>query len=744
MHSKKNRFSILTVILFLFISFNLFLSYQFLIRDSYYTNSLFRLVREAAPSISQRAETARNLLLSILEDKSKTTSLLQYGVTTGYETLRRQVANILAGRGIEANYEDNISIFNGRDDMLDTLARILINPGDTVFVYTNSDLSDKAIGHFQHHDANILGCDTLNELRNSIEDVKKNNQFYNNGNHSKAKFIYADSSCMSEDEVIALKQLAEENGLFIIEDATAVEVGSDYASNPNIKALDDNGTVIYMGNLDSVLGKGLQTSYIVGANGIMRKLEWAKGAQTLHPNSFAQVLISEYLKEQLGVEPQGKASETEEYSSNLDYFLSKTGKELNESAIRGILKITQRPEVISLAGGIPAAEFFPKDKLIDIIKNMTPEEWSMSLDRITPVGHSVLRETIADWLENKGIEVNTDEVLVTSGSQSALDIIARVLNRMGEENATIFTPAPVYLGAANAFKAAGCDVRTYNTDTLEDLRNKLNKMSKGQLSNTVIYLTPTFSNPAGDVISLEKREEYLKIAQEYKIKIIEDNPYGELRYDGKKVSTIKSLDEEGNTVIYLTSNSKVFSPGMRIGYIIGNKGLIDGLTNFKNTTFGVSNSMVQVIIAKFLTDKEFNLDNHVNEVLIPNYTKRKNAMRDALEEAKEVYDVNIEYTPSKGGLFVWVKLPDVIDTEELLVKTAGEEYGVEMGKTMEEYAGEKIYAAFVPGGPFGVEKGSYSNYMRLCFSTRSEQDIRKAVLAIMQAVRYELNEINGI
>lgn len=716
---RINSIFVLIIISLFYLSFCK-ISYTVFNASEVVSKDIYRVVRDTV-SFERKVEAVKKIFKHILREEPEIGRVaLQYVVALGSGMLRGQIAKIVKDRGIDISFKENIGIFDGMEEVRDTLVRIFINKNDSVFIQ-RSPITDETTRNFRHYGAKVYEFENLDKLQQQLEEADSK------------KIIYIESNTMKEDNLRKLYEIAEEYNLLIIEDASKVyATDGDY---PNVKKLDKSGRVIYFGNVYSVLGEGLQTSYIIASDKIMRKLEWAKGAQTLCPNNLAGVLLAQYLSQKLHINPEADSAETEATSIELEQFLSSVGWELEESEIRRILKMVQKKGVISLGGGMPAPEFFPLEQLAEIIENLTTEEWGLAFSPAPIKGHLMLREALAGWLskEGRGIKVGAEKVLVTNGSQQGLDVFARMVK---EKKGRILTFDPAYLGMLAAAKPIGCDIG--KIEDLRDLEKQLESMPEEERTKTYIYVTPTFSNPTGEVMTLGQRKELLRIAKKYGVKILEDDPYGELRYEGERIKSIKALDDEGrgDTVIYFTSNSKVFSPGMRIGYIVASEDIIDEFTDLKEKTVGTSNSLSQILIAKFIQSGQ--MDEHIQNVLIPEYRKRAEAIKEALEDEIKEHGLEgrISFNDPEGGLFVWVKLPEGIDAEELLEETT---------KVLKEEDGTIIEngAAFVPGGPFSIEtidgRPSHYNYLRLNFSYVEERNIEEAIFKIMKTVREELD-----
>ncbi|MCM8763588.1 MAG: PLP-dependent aminotransferase family protein, partial [Candidatus Omnitrophica bacterium] len=412
-------------------------------------------------------------------------------------------------------------------------------------------------------------------------------------------------------------------------------------------------------------------------------------------------------------------------------LFGQTGRNLWPSVIRQLLKVVQDPSIISLAGGMPAAELFPFDAMKNILENLTAEEWQAVLNEPPIKGLPQLIKAIKGWLGARGIY---GEVLVTDGSQQGLDLIGQLLGKYGDKT-RIITDLPTYIGALSGFSPYLQNAREQIIHF--DLESLLNSpQGQWQLKETLksmqengdklfFYLTPTFGNPSGKIMSLEHRKLILRLAQELNIHIFEDDPYGEVRwYGGEKIPTLRELDNNGSSVTYLTSNSKVCAPGLRIGYIVGATEIIEELSQTKAKIAGPTNSLSQMLVAKFISSGW--LDEHVQQVIIPEYKRRAQTMIEAL---RQYMPEGVNFTQPEGGLFVWVTLPPEIDTTVLLNKLAREGISVN---------GTTIKVAFVPGPPFNTDSAKLRNCLRLNFSNVGIEKIIQGVMALGEAVKQAL------
>jgi len=386
---------------------------------------------------------------------------------------------------------------------------------------------------------------------------------------------------------------------------------------------------------------------------------------------------------------------------------------MKRSAIRELLKLTQRPEVISFAGGLPAPESFPVDELKEIIHEMMENEASLALQYGATEGDMMLRKAITEKYQKEGFDITIDNVIIVTASQQALDLVAKIFIDRGD---VVICGLPSYLGGLSAFNSYGADMHGIPLDeegmSADLLEKELEALKQQNKKPKFIYTIPDFQNPAGITMSKKRREEILALAKKYDVLILEDSPYRELRFEGEHVPTIYSLDNTGH-VINLGTFSKIFAPGFRIGWVIAHTEIVDKIVVAKQATDLCTPPFTQRIAARYmekgLIDK--NIVGIVNA-----YREKRDVMLDALEKymPKEV-----SWTKPEGGLFLFVTCPDYIDTNELFKKAI-----------------EKN-VAFVSGTSFYCNhKGN--NTMRLNFSYCSKELNVEGIKRLAEVIKSEL------
>lgn len=372
---------------------------------------------------------------------------------------------------------------------------------------------------------------------------------------------------------------------------------------------------------------------------------------------------------------------------------------IKASEIRELLKLTQRPEVISFAGGLPAPELFPIEQINKIMQKVIEEDGRTALQYTTTEGYIPLRKIIADQrMVPNGIECTYENIMITNGSQQALEFSAKLFVNEGD---TIICESPSYLGAINAFKVYGPKFVEIPMDDNGMIVEELEKALEENDRVKMIYTIPDFQNPSGKTMSLERRKKVAELAAKYKIPVIEDSPYGELRFDGEKLPCIKSFDKEGY-VITLGSFSKTFCPGLRLGWVCAHKEIAEKYVIIKQGADLQAGTINQIAAARFM--EEYDLNEHI-EKIIGVYKKRRDLM---LESIKEYFPEGIKYTYPEGGLFTWVELREDIDAKKVNMEALEQN------------------VAFVPGGSF-FPNGGNNNTFRLNYSNMPEEKIVEGI-----------------
>ncbi len=391
----------------------------------------------------------------------------------------------------------------------------------------------------------------------------------------------------------------------------------------------------------------------------------------------------------------------------MDLVFSENTKDLKPSAIREIFKSLTDPSVISFAAGNPSPQSFPVSDFRrftdEVLKNSADAALQYGItEGFTPLRADVLERN--KRIFNAGKEF--DCAIITSGGQQGIDLTAKVLCSRGD---TVICEEPTFIGALNAFRAHGLNTAgvpmcgdSIDPDELE-ITVKANKNAK------LLYLIPTFQNPTGRTMPLDVRKRCLQIAEKYGLIILEDNPYGELRFEGEEVPTIKSMDEDGR-VVYCSSFSKILSSGMRVGYVIAHNEIATKIAVCKQVNDVHTNLLFQMVCHKFMT--EFDLDAHINK--IRKLYREKSALM--LSRLDEIGGGRIEYTRPNGGLFIWASLPGCGDHDAFVKKLVSKKLAV------------------VPGSTFSCDVRSPAQGFRLNYSTPPDEQIIKGVNILKETI----------
>lgn len=381
----------------------------------------------------------------------------------------------------------------------------------------------------------------------------------------------------------------------------------------------------------------------------------------------------------------------------MNYNFAERVSQMESSVIREILKVAEQPEVISFAGGLPAPELFPLDEIRAAFTGVLTDGDPSALQYSTTEGYPPLREYIAVRMREKGIEAGPDNILITNGSQQALDLLAKLFVDPGD---IVLVEKPSYLGAIQTFRSYQANFGPVPTDDqgmdVEALESAIKK-----LKPKMVYLTPTFKNPTGVTMSLERRRAVARLLGRYGVPLVEDDPYGDLRYRGETIPPVKSFDDSGR-VIYLSTFSKTIAPGLRLGWIVADHDLIRKLVLAKQGTDLHTGTLVQRAVHRYL--EESDVSGHVLAIR-REYGRRREVM---LEEMRKNFPDCISWTRPDGGMFLWVTMPEHFNTFMLLDRAIKEK------------------VAYVPGAPF-YTTGEGHNTMRLNFSNSTPDRIKSGI-----------------
>jgi 2-aminoadipate transaminase len=378
------------------------------------------------------------------------------------------------------------------------------------------------------------------------------------------------------------------------------------------------------------------------------------------------------------------------------------------SAVREILKVTEQPEIISFAGGLPAPELFPVEAIARAHAEIFAEEGAPAMQYSTTEGWRLLREWVAHRVSLRGIETNPDRVLITAGSQQGIDLVGKIFIDPGD---TVIVENPTYLAALQTFNSYQAKFIAIDSDH-DGMRVDQVEQALKRARAKFIYVVPEFHNPKGTTLSLERREHLIELSRRYEIPILEDDPYSELRYMGERPAPLAALDQDG-LVIRLSTFSKTLSPGLRIGWVTSSNEIIQEMVIAKQSADLHTSTIAQRAVARLL--KTFDYDGHI-ATLCQVYGERCMTMRRAIEEyfPEETY-----WTRPEGGLFLWVELPKGVSTEEVLQFALAER------------------VAFVPGTSFFANEPQ-SNFMRLNFSNQRPEMIEEGIKRIAKVLKRRL------
>ena len=385
---------------------------------------------------------------------------------------------------------------------------------------------------------------------------------------------------------------------------------------------------------------------------------------------------------------------------NMEYKFSNRMSNVQASAVREILKAASNPEVISFGGGNPAKEAFPIEAIKRISNELFEEDPISMLQYGITEGYGPLRESAkAFFNRDDQVSKEYDDIIITTGSQQIMDLLAKCVCNEGD---IVISEDPSFLGALNSFRSNGATL--VGVPVEEDGMNMeaLEKAMQMKPTPKFLYVIPNFQNPMGTTMSVEKRKKTYELAKKYGVLILEDNPYGDLRFAGEMVAPIKSFDEDG-IVVYAASLSKIIAPGMRVAVAIGHKTLLQKMTVAKQVADVHSNVWAQRVMDRFL--RETDMNEHLTR-LQAIYRDQATLM---LKEMDEHFHPSVKYTRPEGGMFIWVTFPD----------------GVDVNAFIQDAIKQKV--AVVPGVAFLCDDKASCQSIRMNFSTPTKENIIKGV-----------------
>ena len=399
--------------------------------------------------------------------------------------------------------------------------------------------------------------------------------------------------------------------------------------------------------------------------------------------------------------------------TDLEQIYSISIKSMKKSAIRELLKLTQRPDIISFAGGLPAPETFPIEQLKSITAEILDTNGAAALQYGATEGVTELRQVLVDRYKKQGLNIELKNLVITTSSQQGLDLLAKIFINRGDK---AIVGLPSYLGGLGAFNSYGADLIGITLDDhgmrADLLEQKLAELKSQGTKPKFIYIIPDFQNPAGITMPESRRHEIIAIAKKYDILIVEDSPYREIRFNGHAQPTIFELDNSGQ-VILLGTFSKTFVPGFRIGWVIADERIVDKFVTAKQSTDLCTPILNQMIASKYIQKGYF--DENLNKTIVM-YKEKRNVM---LKAFHDFMPEGVTWTEPEGGLFLFLKLPEHMDAEKLF------------NKALENNV------AFVLGSVFHCD-GSGKNTMRLNFSYMSIEKTIEGVKRLAKAIKEEM------
>ena len=379
-------------------------------------------------------------------------------------------------------------------------------------------------------------------------------------------------------------------------------------------------------------------------------------------------------------------------------------------AVGAILKAAADPRIISFAGGLPAPELFPVEGMKEATDKVYAEHGQQALQYGAAKGVTELRELILKRVKEKeNVDAKLENVMVTTGSEQAIDLVGKAFVNPGD---TVLVEEPTYLCALDVFRSYGANFVSVPMDDDGMKMDALEEALKAHPETALVYTVPNFQNPTGRTMPAERRKKFAELAAKYDVPVLEDNPYGDIRFAGEHVPSVKSFDHAGK-VFYMSTFSKILAPGFRLGWLVADPKVIEKLTVLKQSADLHTDNLVQYVVTEFF--KENDVDAHVKEIS-DLYGKRKQLMIDGI---KKYFPKDVKYTDPEGGMFLWVEVSGVTDTVELFKQCL--EHNV----------------AFVPGDPFFAGKPQPGTF-RLNYSNMQEDQIEVGLKRLGEALSQAL------
>jgi 2-aminoadipate transaminase len=397
-----------------------------------------------------------------------------------------------------------------------------------------------------------------------------------------------------------------------------------------------------------------------------------------------------------------------------DKHFSARARKLRASDVRELLKLLQNPEMISFAGGLPNPESFPSEIIREIANDVLANDAGKALQYGITEGYLPLREALADRMAKKGMDITTDNVATVSGSQQVIDLMGKVFIDPGD---VIVVSAPTYLTALTGFSVYDARFETVPIDDnnmrMDMFEEKIGELSRKGVRPKIVYALPNFQNPAGVTMPEKSRRRLVDLANEHDLIVLEDDPYGELRYRGEDIRPIKSFDDEGR-VVYMSTFSKILCPGLRVGWMVGNTDILRKLIIAKQSSDVCTNVLGQVISCEYIT--RGHIDSQVAKIR-QLYSGKLDIM---LKGMDELMPDSVRWVPPEGGMFLWATLPDGASSVELLEKAVQKK------------------VAFVSGRAFYPDPADGLGTLRLNFTYPSDEMITEGLRRLGSVFQEEL------
>lgn len=395
----------------------------------------------------------------------------------------------------------------------------------------------------------------------------------------------------------------------------------------------------------------------------------------------------------------------------MNYHYSTKVPTSDTDAVGDLLRVAANPEIISFAGGLPAPELFPVEKIQAAANQVFQEKGMTALQYGSSKGIPELRKIVAERLKQDGITVDEEQIMISTGSQQVLDLTSKMFINEGD---TVIVEQPTYLCALDVFKSYGANLVSVEMDEDGMKLDMLEEALQANPNTKLIYTIPTFQNPTGRTLSLERRKKLAQLAVEYDVLVLEDNPYGAVRFEGEALPAVRSFDETGHA-IYTSTFSKILAPGLRLGWVVAPLELINKYTIMKQSVDLHSDQLAQYIVATFFKNND--IDEHIAKITAL-YKERKDLMMTAI---KKYFPETVSYSQPEGGMFIWIEVPGITDTQELFDRCI------------------QNNVAFVPGEPFYCDEVVPGTF-RLNYSNMPEEQIELGMKRLAQAIDEVLTE----